>query len=275
MYVIRLLIITVMFLGMSAPFSVLPADSEAEPLILPGEKLRYSMYLFGRLLKVGEAEFTTAEQDQDGRALYIFTGSGTGGYLFYTVVMTLRSITDQHTQKPLTFEHLQSGFEKRCRKLVFDWDNESVVYYRKKNLRDDYYIKAVSPISSDTRDILSTVYFARSMPPEIGSSQVMRFIEKRDIWTVSITVKDKQPLALQGDKKVNALLLSIRPHHDLHEGNEVLRALFSGRKEIGLWVSEKYRIPLMIEGNLPYKWLPIPFSIILTEWQPADRVETE
>ena len=249
-----------------------PFDQSLLPI---GEKLTYKMYLFGRFLKVGNAEFTINELDQDGRSFYHFSGKGQGGYLFYTVKMALDGFVDKATLKPVEYVHLQTGFEKRCRKLIFDWNTNILTYYKKKLLTDLYRKKSESSLVPGTRDILSVVYFARSIPPVVGYSRVVRFVEKREIWTVTIRVAEKQTIRLKNGYSVKALLLHIEPHHDLHEGNEVFRALFSGKKRIGLWVTEDYRIPLMIEGKLPYKWLPIPFTVILSDWFPAERIDTQ
>lgn len=233
-----------------------------------GEKLKYNAYILGKLLPMGTAELEVSTKNIDGQQFYSFHGTANGGYLFFTVNMFMESLVDFETLRPHTFIQKQEGFERRIRKLSFDWDKKVIVYEKKSAESDDFELRSETPIEPLTRDILSTLYFARNVDPRIGYYTDLNLIEKRKIWHVKISVVDKKVLTID-EFQVPALKVSILPiNFDDNKRNEVFEGLFGLKGEIILWVSEENRIPLLIEGAYPLGIFDLNIKVVLTEWSP-------
>ncbi|MDX9702211.1 MAG: DUF3108 domain-containing protein [Candidatus Auribacterota bacterium] len=239
-------------------------------LIEHGETLVYNAYIFGQIVPMGKAELNISKEELDGKEYYLFKGHAQGGHLIFTIDLNLEAYVDYHTLKPEFFLYRQTGFESRMRKLDFKWETGEIVYFKRSNETEPYVERARTPMQPHTRDILSTLYFARSIEPVIGATKVMRLIEKRDIWTVDVVVTDKKELTASNGKKYNALLIKILPRQT--GNNEMFQGLFGLKGDISLWVTEERRIPVQIEGDYPLGFFNLPITVVLHEWYPQTAI---
>ena len=244
-------------------------------LIAPGEKLVYTAYILGKMIPLGKAELEINEIEMDGGKFHQFVGTVNGGYLIFDVKMRLESLVDYYTLRPHVFNYEQSGFEKKIRKLDFDWKEKKIIYSKKKFWEENYTERARTAVMPRTRDILSTMYFARALKPEIHEKMVMNLIEKRDIWTVVVEVIDKKLVRLPSGEECKAMLVTITPHAIDKNNNKVFKGLFGLKGNISLWVTEDKRIPIQIEGDYTMGIIDLHITVVLDEWAPAGLVETE
>lgn len=235
-------------------------------LIEPGETLVYNAYIFGQLIPMGTAELTISEEDIEGTRYYLFHGKARGGHLIFTVDLDLQSYVNHATLRPDFFIYQQTGFEQRVRRLDFDWEHGEIIYKKKSCPEDEYELRAQTPMLPQTRDILSTLYFARSIEPRVGATRVMRLIEKRTIWTVDVTVTEKKQITIADGKTFDALLVKIQPRQT--GDNELFRGLFGLKGDIMLWVTEDKRIPVQIEGDYTLGFFNIKLRVMLQDWSP-------
>jgi len=245
-----------------------PFDRSLLPV---GETLNYQAFIFGQLIPIGQAQLKIDKIEKDGKPYYLFTGKVVGGYLIFEIKLDLESYIHYDTLRPDYFIHTQSGFEQRTRKLVFDWNKGDIIYY-KQDSPDTYSERARTPILPHTRDILSTLYFARDIPSEINSTKMMRLIEKRKVWTVKITVTDEKEITLPDNRKFQALLVKIDPIEEIKEPNEMFRGLFGLEGNITLWVSKEHKIPLMIEGDYTMGFIKLHIMVFLKSWSPENII---
>ncbi len=238
--------------------------------IEPGEKLVYNAYIFGQLLPMGSAELNISETEVDGKQYYLFSGHAKGGHLIFTVDLDLESYVDYHTLRPDFFLYKQTGFESRMRKLDFNWDTNEIIYSKRSRDDDPYEQRSKTPIQPATRDILSTLYFARSIEPVVGATKVMRLIEKRNIWTVDVSVEEKKEFTTHKGTKFDALLIKISPRQT--GDNELFHGLFGLKGNISLWVTEDRRIPVQIEGDYMLGFINLHLTVVLQEWAPANVI---
>ncbi len=229
-------------------------------LIPVGEKLTYNAYILGQFLPIGKAELSIRTLENDGRLYYLFSGDVTGGYLIFSVRMQLRSYIDYETLRPMLFTQKQEGFETKERKLIFDWQKKTITYFKKDFLNNSFKKRSSVFILPHTRDILTTLYFARSITPVINAQKTMNMIEKREVWTVTIEVIGKEKLSLQSGE-YDALRIKIVPLKT--SDNKIFRGLFGIEGEIILWVTEDKRIPLLIEGTYVMGFIPLHVKIVL------------
>ena len=238
--------------------------------IQSGETLLYNAYIFGQLLPMGRAELTISQTEIEGKEYYLFSGHAKGGHLIFTVDLDLASYVDAKTLRPDFFLYKQTGFESRMRKLDFNWDTNEIIYSKKSREDDPYEQRARTPMQPATRDILSTLYFARSIEPVVGATKVMRLIEKRDIWTVDVSVEDKKEFTTHDGTTFDALLIKISPRET--GDNALFHGLFGLKGNIRLWVTEDRRIPVQIEGDYMLGFINLHLTVVLKEWSPADAI---
>lgn len=243
-------------------------------LIPSGEKLLYEASILGNIIPMGNAQMEITTVIMDSKKYYLFTGKINGGVLGIGVSMELQSYVNYETLRPELFLYTQRGFKSDDRKIVFDWNTNEVVYFRKDSRSQRMVERSRTPILPETRDILSTPYFARSIDPELHNSRIMRFIEKgRHIWIVNVEVIEKKALKLKNGKTYNAVKIKITPLNPKKKANKIFRGLFGIEGNIILWVSEESRIPLLIEGDYPLGLLKIHIQVSLTETSSAAQIE--
>jgi len=240
-------------------------------LIEPGEKLNYKVFMFGRMLPLGSASLEIKETTIENKKYYLFEGTANGGYLIFNVILNLKSFIDHKTLKPSLFIHHQDGFEQRTRKLTFDWNINKIIYH-KKNDSDEYVERARTNILPFLRDPLSTLYFARSLSSKLNTKMLLRTIEKRHVWPVWVETVKKKELTLLSGKKCTAILVKIMP--EAPSDNQLFSGLFGLGGEIMLWVSEDKKIPLLIEGNYMFGFIPLKIIVMLDDWQPDTSIKS-
>ena len=240
-------------------------------LIELGEKLNYRVFMFGKLLPLGTASLEIKETTIENKKYYLFEGNANGGYLIFNVALNLKSFVDYKTLQPSLFIHIQDGFEKRTRKLIFDFDENKIIYQKK--IGDSEYIeRARTDMLPFTRDPLSTLYFARPLSDRLKEKMFLRTIEKRHIWSICVETVQKKELTLLSGKKCTALLVKIIPEKP--SDNQLFRGLFGLEGEIMLWVSEDKKIPLLIEGNYMFGFIPLKIIVMLNDWQPDTAIKS-
>jgi len=249
-----------------------PFDRSLLPV---GETLNYQAFIFGQLLPIGEAQLIINKVEKDGKPYYLFSGKVKGGYLIFEVKLDLESYVEYDTLRPDTFIHTQSGFEKRTRKLVFDWNKGDIIYYKQGKSPNELTERSRTPILPQTRDILSTLYFARDIKSDKNTSRVMRLIEKRKVWTVKVTVTDEKEISLPDGRKFNALRIDIDPLEKIKEPNEMFRGLFGLEGKITLWVSKDRKIPLLIESDYTMGLIKLHIMVFIKNWSPDNLVKQE
>jgi hypothetical protein len=147
-----------------------------------GEKLRFAMFILGAA--GGELTLSATETELAGKPAYKFELSAVSGEFlskFFLVRDYLGSWVDPRTFQTLRFEkHTVEG--KRVRDELIEFD-----YPRKLAIRDG----KPTPISEDTLDSLSSVYYIRLLDLAPGQSIQLTVVSKR-MFPLSVVVLGRE-----------------------------------------------------------------------------------
>ena len=226
-----------LLIGLSSIHTVFAAPFK----IRVGEKLNFSVRWLG--MEVGRAEaYVSGIEEINGRKAYHIIAKARSNSLI-DIVYPVRD--EHHTY--IDVEHLHSlRYEKIIQEgryradevITFDQANHKALYYSRKNKS-----KKRSLISKDVQDELSSAYWFRLQPLEVGSTVHIATNADEKNWdlTVKILKKGKIDFGKLGTFEAFELEPSAR-----------FQGIFIRRGKIRGWISDDdERLPLMMKTKIP------------------------
>ena len=205
------------------------------------EKLTFSVRWLG--LEVGRAvAHVSGIEEVNGRKAYHITAEARSNSLI-DLVYPVRDV--HHTYMDVEYLHslryekiIQEGRYRADEVIEFDQVNHKALYYSRKNQS-----KKRSLISKDVQDELSSAYWFRLQPFEVGSTVHVPANADEKNWdlTVKILAKEKIKLGDLGTFEAFKIEPSAR-----------FQGIFIRRGKIQGWISaDEKRLPLMMKTKIP------------------------
>jgi hypothetical protein len=221
-----------------------------------GEELYYKIY-WG-WIPVGKSRIITRWVEKDGKrfiAIRFRTRSNSVIRKIYKVDDRYESIIDPETFLPVKFsKKLHEGKQRYHQATTFDHVNKVANWTSfKKN------IEKVLEIESDTRDILSSLYYMRSLKIKEGDLNKFTVMEGEKLYEFEVQAHKVERVRTKGFGKVKALKLVPKAKFN---------GLFIQKGEMTTWGSTDDRfVAVRIEGQIPVAKV----KIILSEvYGPSD-----
>ena len=162
------------------------AVSIAPPLqeVPVGEQLEYDIFWWG--IRVGNAKMTTSlHQNKKQKLIDLNFQADSNWYLtaLYPVHVRLNSLVNPKTLTPVRFEsYLKRQWRVHESLITFDLSQKSSVH----ELPGDKVVFV--PVGPATQDGLSMIYYARTMPLQLGKTFPMEISADGKNWTLNGTV---------------------------------------------------------------------------------------
>ena len=224
--------------------------SADKPQSLPfssSEKLVYdaSYNMSGLMTSFAQVTMQTAAVKTDKNTLYKFSCSAST-YSKWDSYFKIRDLFECYinpkTLQPLMYKRdTDEGGHKRYEKYTFDYKSKQVkTIYR--NRRGES-VKNI-PLKNDTRDLVSTLYYVRSLPidqAKTGDAKTFKVLFDREEKFVKLTFLGKETInSTLGSKSCYKIAVDIT--------NE---ALLKGKNDNIMWISaDEHKIPLQIKFNI-------------------------
>ncbi|MDA0989342.1 MAG: DUF3108 domain-containing protein [Verrucomicrobia bacterium] len=190
-----------------------------------GESLVYNIY-WG-VIPVGTTEITTEWIEEGGRILLAIryrTRSNSVIATLYPVDDRIESIIDPETFLSVRFtKNLKEGRHRYHEQTTFDYAN-GVAHWKSfiKNTSKTY------PIESDTRDLVTFMYYMRSQTFEAGTTKTYRVMADEKIYELILECEENERVALDDYGKVPSLRM---------EPKAKFEGLFVRSGRMKMWVS--------------------------------------
>jgi len=249
------------------------AGDQPKPLFAAGEKLHYKGYVLG-WIPVGDAWFKIRRGTYNGKDTFRFDARALGRYLIYTLDIRISSFVDAATLRSVEFRRREVGTEKREYCVLFDRKTGEATYRRKTGEFETaqemsaapWETRRTFPVGKDVNDILYTLYFARNIGDRVGDKRIYRFVEKDYIWTTTVTIVGEKKVSLGTLGTFDALKVAIEPDYSEQKDlGEKFRGLFGVEGSMELWVEKKTRIPLIVQGQVPFAYIFNPTVTVLLQ----------
>lgn len=213
----------------------------AHPFTIP-EKLQYDLTWSG--IKVGEA---VLEVKQNGEDIKLISRANTSDWasLFYRVDDIVISTIKKDNSKeaggfiglPLNYRiKIREGSRRRDREFIMDHVSKKATYinYLSKERKE-------FDINEFTLDPLSTFYFIRTLPLEVGSSVYIDVFDSEKLYKAEVKVLKREVLETPAGK-FNTVLIKPLIQSD---------GIFFRKGDIYIWLSDdNRRIPVMLKTRI-------------------------
>lgn len=216
------------------------AGIDAEFPFPVGERLVYRIY-WG-VVPVGESVASTEWVEEGGRRLIaIRFRTRTNKFMerIYPVDDLIETLIYPETLLPARFTKRLSEGRYRCHEVtVFDHSGRQARWRSETSGRSKTY-----PIEADTRDIVSFMYFARTMDFHPGESRQFRVMADEKLYDVFVRVTGKEEVRLGDGTTCPSLVL---------EPEAAFEGLFVRKGRMWLWISEdKPRVVTRLAARVP------------------------
>jgi len=217
-----------------------------------GERLTYDIY-WG-IFHVGETEVTTTwVKHEDGRTLLkILFKTRTNRVVekLYPVEDIQETLIDPETFLPV-YNLIKSKQGKRSQHEITRFDHQSKKAHWesfKKNKKKEV------DIESDTRDIISTMYYVRSKKFQVGDTFEMKVFTDEKLFDLFVKIPKKERVELSKYGKVGSLKF---------DPEAAFNGLFVRKGKIAIWVSDDVRkICTQISAEVPVAKIHIKLSSV-------------
>ena len=163
--------------GTATPVSI-AAPLKTMPV---GEELEYDIFWLGVL--VGSAEMTTSLTEEKLVHLSFQAQSNWYLKLFYPVRVRLNSLVDPETVSPRRFDsYLKRQWRVHTSVITFDFKKGTSLH----ELPDDKKVTVL--VTPKTQDGLSMIYYARTMPLELGKTVPLEVTADGKNWPLNGTI---------------------------------------------------------------------------------------
>ncbi len=220
---------------------LLHAEKQDSPAIRVGEKLTFSVRWLG--MEVGRAEARVAGIEQvNGRKAYHIIAEARSNSLIdlvYPVHDEHHTYVDVEHLHSLKYEKIiQEGRYRADEVIEFDQENHKALYYSRKNQS-----KKRSLISKDVQDELSSAYWFRLQPFDVGSTVHIAANADEKNWDITVKILGKEKIKMGKLGTFEAFTL---------EPSAKFRGIFIRRGKIRGWVSaDEKKLPLLMKTKIP------------------------
>ncbi len=209
-----------------------PEGVSDEALWFPvGEELEYSVH-WG-VLHVARSSARSEWIEHEGRTLIRITfETRSRGVLnrIYPVDDYIESLVDPETFRPVRFiKRLNEGSYSTDETTHFDWEAMQAHWSR---MRRGKLQEKTFDLENDTRDLVSFMYFMRSIPMEEGHSGTYRVMADEKLYDLLVEAPRTEKIPLEKYGKVDSLFIQPRAQFE---------GLFVHKGEMQLWVSQDPR----------------------------------
>ena len=223
---------------------------DIQPNFQIGEKLTYKIYYNWTAIwmSAGKVTFTVDQTHLNDTDVYHMTGTGRSAPAFdpfFKVRDNYETYMDKNTGKPIKFiRDIQEGGYKKNNLYTFDRENnEAYIHYIKRQGNTDR-ADEVEPINECTHDILSAIYYTRTLSSEnLYEGQIIpveTFIDGK-IYNTYLRYLGKDILKHKR-VKYNCMKFSL---------NTIEGDVFSDGEDLIMWVTDdKNHLPLLLESKL-------------------------
>jgi hypothetical protein len=215
----------------------------------PGETVNFQAYYNWGFIWVfaGEVQFRTFEKTYHNEPVYEFeaTGNSLKNYdWLYKVRDKYQSFADKETLLPMYFERNTSeGGYKAFEQYFFNYAQNNVFGTVENN--DLPRTKDTIKLSSCTFDVLSAIYFCRSMDFDnfkINERQPITTLIDNKVYSLYFKYLGKETIENKDKKKYRCFKFSAL----MIEGT-----IFKGGEDIVVWVTDDdNRIPILVEAKI-------------------------
>ena len=226
--------ITVVFLVTVALCILVSRPSTAFSFRVP-ERLLYDVTWTG--IKAGEASLELT--DRDGLLITSTAKSAKWVSLFYTVDNRVESRlsgdgTTRKLGQPVRYRiSLREGKNKRNKEVIFDHDRKVASCI--DHLRDE---RKECELPSPAFDPLSSFYFLRTMPLEVGKSVFISVFDNRKVWNVEVQVLGREKIGVPAGEFNTIVVKPLMKS----EG------IFYRKGELVIWLTDdEKRIPVKVK----------------------------
>ncbi len=281
----------------------LKEDTEEELRFHVGEKIIYDIKMWNGRKSAGRIKGTASFEIREGifeeKNCYIFNGIAKGEGFGYKLKIDSVSYIERETLLPVETINIQTGTEKRKKKLVFS--DDTIEYIKLKHCKNfdsceieehfietddgakehcrkcrdqNHYIwrvRASLKNKKPTYDLLSALFIARNFPLKVGEkSGEIRLADGRDLWLMSIYTKREEIVESKAGKFETIMLkLTTRPINVHAMNQKSFKGLFGLKGDIVIWIDKKTKIPIKIHGSYPLIF-DIPIEILLKSIEGRD-----
>lgn len=203
-------------------------DKAQRPWLPVGETITYKLY-WG-VIPVARSTASTEWVEYEGKqriAIRFRTRSNSVIEKFYPVDDFIESIVDPDTLLPLRFtKKLSEGRYRADETTVFD--REKGMAYLTKVKDDGSIRKKEYPITGDTRDLVSFMYYMRSQPLEVGDEKMLEVMADEKLYDLFLAVPKKQTVNLDLFGSVETIRVEPRAK---------FQGLFVRKGKMTLWIT--------------------------------------
>jgi hypothetical protein len=207
----------------------------------PGEKLFYQVRWEQVPVAQVSLEVRPVEQIRGGAAYHFIFKARTYPVLgiLYPVDGTIEGYTDRALTRSFRLEKdMQEGWTRRAYRIDFDWDRGVASYIKRKEVRRRV------PLTEGTLDMISILYYARSLPLKEGLTMTRPLSSGKRIHHVRARVLRKETIMVVGRSWPSYLIET-----DVREAGGVFKD--SERPRLLLWISaDDRKIPIKIVSKV-------------------------
>jgi hypothetical protein len=205
-----------------------------------GEKLTYKLY-WG-VIRVGTSHLTSEWLEKDGKRYVVLKATARTTAVvnkIYPVEDYIESTVDPETFLPVKYvQKLMEGCHIRDDTIIFDHNAHKA--YWTSGLTNA--VKVIE-IGSDTRDVLTLTYYMRPKGTEIGAKEDFRVLVDDKLYSLGVTVLDRENMKIPGFGKV--MNLKVEP-------KARFGAIFVRKGKVLMWFSDDtHRICTKMVGEVP------------------------
>ncbi|NKB24511.1 MAG: DUF3108 domain-containing protein [Kiritimatiellae bacterium] len=226
----RFFVLGFLYTTLCVPGSVGNVYSAEPDLWFPvGEELVYDLY-WG-FIPVGKTRVTTAWVTEDDRQLLAIrfrTKSNRVIASVYPVDDLIESIIDPETFLPIRFtKRLKEGRYRCDETTTFDFEVLKAHWISRVKDQEKEY-----PIHSDTRDLVSFMYYMRSKGFQVGNDTVFQVMADEKLYSLFIKAPQVEKIRLKRYGKIPSLKI---------EPTASFKGLFVRKGKMQIWISEDDR----------------------------------
>lgn len=220
----------------TTPAPVTPVQERTKKEIKIGERFDYIFDCFG----VPSARMRIEVKgivDVAGKPCYHIIAYAQPRILFsffYNVRYDVETYIDAETLQPLKFYKRKTHGRKITEeKITFDYAQNTALweYTGKKSL--------TIPLTTDTQDLLSAIYYFRFMEVEPGNNYPLNILYNGEIWNVTVKVGKLQRMKLRGTKPI--ITFSAEPITNL------IKYVTGEQKIVIHFTADQRRIPVVFK----------------------------
>lgn len=214
-----------------------------------GEKITYrAVYNWGFIwLNAGDVVFSISDTNYNGKSAFHFKSAGWSLKQydwFYKVRDRFESVVDKDSLLPYWFERdTYEGGYKAYNRYDFNYEDKKIQIVSQTSKRP--FKKEIFPIKTCTFDVLSAIYYCRSVNFNIlekNQKIPLTMVVDNEIFSLYLRYLGKEILTTHDGKVYNTIKFSAM----LVEGT-----IFKGGEDLFVWITDdKHHVPVLIEAKI-------------------------